>query len=176
MTEKMQGQEEKENRGGAPLGNMNSAKSVLPALQRLKRGKALPANLQRVTLLAEAEAQELIQDKGGKDTVSVAERLLIQAWKSARMAWLLIWNEVLDGRTAILEDVKAGSWDLMPGLQRLGPYLSVQGRVLSRLGLERKAKGINNLQAYVAIKTKEKQREEEARKMAQEKGQDDQAS
>lgn len=53
------------DRAGAPQGNLNSAKSVLPALKRLRRGKALPAELTRVVALADREAEELVSDRGG---------------------------------------------------------------------------------------------------------------
>lgn len=134
---------------GAPVGNLNRARDCVPALTRVRQGKPLPASLQRVTQLAEMEAGELITDKGGLESMSGAQRLLIGAWKSARMAELLIWNEVLDGGSAVQRDQDGDSWDLMPGLQRLTPYLSVQHRVLTALGLKRKPKNITDLESYL---------------------------
>ena len=49
---------------GAPQGNLNSAKSVLPVLKRLRQGKRLPPELTRIAALADREAEELISDRG----------------------------------------------------------------------------------------------------------------
>ena len=64
------------SRVGAPKGNLNSAKSVLPALKRLKR-KPLPAKLTRVEALADRESEELVSNRGGWHGMSGAERLMI---------------------------------------------------------------------------------------------------
>ncbi len=108
-------------KGGAPQGNLNAAKNVLSALARLGRGKPLPPELNRVTMMANQEASELISDKGGWDNMSGAERLMVSNWKSARKAELLIWSELLErGPVQVKQD---GSWDLQPGAQRFSSIL-----------------------------------------------------
>ncbi len=77
-------------RAGAPQGNLNSAKSVLPALRRLRRGKPLPPELTRIAALADREAEELISDRGGWEGMSGAEQLMVANWKAARQAELII--------------------------------------------------------------------------------------
>ena len=144
----------KKGKSGPPRGNLNAAKNILSALTRLQRGKSLPPELNRVTVMANQEANELISDKGGWENMGGAERLMLSNWKSARKAELLIWNELL-GRGAVLvkED---GSWDLQPGAQRLAPFLSAQRAALLALGLERRAKPVD-LKAYIeALKPGEK--------------------
>ena len=137
----------KKGRSGAPRGNLNAAKNVLPVLRRLRRGKPLPEELGRVTALAEQEAEELISDKGGWQNISGAERLMLSNWKAARRAELLIWHELIErGAVMAKED---GTWDLQPGAQRLAPFLSAQRAALLALGLERKEKPVD-LKAYIA--------------------------
>ena len=46
----------KKGRSGPPRGNLNAAKNVRSALARLQRGKSLPPELNRVTVLASQEA------------------------------------------------------------------------------------------------------------------------
>ncbi len=123
----------KKGRSGPPPGNLNAAKSVLPALARLRRGKSLPPEMGRVLALANREAEELITDRGGWENLTGAERLMLSNWKSARKAELLIWDELLErGAVWVKED---GSWDLQPGAQRLAPFLSAQRAALLALGL-----------------------------------------
>ncbi len=136
----------KKGRSGPPRGNLNAAKNVLPALARLQRGKSLPPELNRLARMANQEAEELTSDKGGRENMSGAERLMLSNWKSARMAELLIWNEVLKkGAVLVKEDE---SWDLQPGAQRLAQFLSAQRGALLALGLERREKVVD-LKAYI---------------------------
>ena len=117
--------------GGAPKGNLNRARSILPALKRLKLDRPLPEKLARVVAIAEREAQELVSDRGGEQAMSGAEILMIANWTAARRAELLILTELLE-RGAIKVD-RDGTWDLQPGLQRLTPFLSVQRHPLLHL-------------------------------------------
>ena len=133
---------EKRKAGGQP-GNLNRAKTILPALKRVQQGKALPSTLNRITALAEQEAAELVSDKGGWQFLTGAEKLMIAIWKSGRQAELLIWHEVIK-RSAVQVD-ESGNWDLQPGLQRLAPFLAAQHRALLALGLERRPRSIQTL-------------------------------
>jgi len=144
--------EQTKNKGGAPVGNLNRATSALPAMERLKKGKALPADLQRVLQMAQNESQGLIEHLGGQEVITHSELLLARAWRRAYQGELLIWNHILEGGSAILTDEAEGSWDLQPGVQRLAGLISVQHRILKTLGLERRAKNVNSLEAYVQSK------------------------
>ena len=140
---------ERSKRGrGAPVGNLNRAKNIVPALKRVQQGRPLPGNLTRITALAEQEASELVSDRGGWEFMSGAEQLMIGVWKSARQSELLIWHEVIE-RTAIQVD-EGGTWDLQPGLQRLAPFLAAQHRALVALGLERRQRPVSDLQTYLS--------------------------
>ena len=65
----------KKGRSGPPLGNLNAAKSVLPALARLRREKSLPPGMGRVLALANREAEQLVTDKGSWGNMSGVPRL-----------------------------------------------------------------------------------------------------
>lgn len=133
--------------GGAPKGNLNSAKTILPALKRIRQGKPLPAHLERITALAEREKEELVKDKGGWESMSGAERLMIANWSSARKCELLIWHELIE-RGAV-QELKNGAWDLQPGLQRLASFLTSQRMALQALGLQPRPKNITDLRSYL---------------------------
>lgn len=52
--------------------------------------------------------------------------------------------------------VKAnGSWNLAPGARELGKFLSIERACLQTLGLERRAKQVPNLDAYLEARTSE---------------------
>ena len=70
-------------------GSSSEAKSVLPALRRLRRGKPLPPELTRIAALADREAEELVSDRGGWEGMSGAEQLMVSNWKAARQAAVL---------------------------------------------------------------------------------------
>ncbi|MDA2928474.1 hypothetical protein MYX84_00775 [Acidobacteria bacterium AH-259-O06] len=135
--------------GGQP-GNLNRAKSALPALKRLEVGKPLPAYLERVAALADLEAGELISDKGGEAYMSGAEKLMVANWKSARMAELLIWHYLLRTEAAVQVNKQNNVWDLQPGIARLSVFLAEQRRCLVTLGMERRSRPAEDLQTYLA--------------------------
>ncbi len=129
-------------RAGAPQGNLNSAKSVLPALRRLRRGKPLPPELTRIAALADREAEELISDRGGWEGMSGAEQLMVANWKAARQAELLIWQELIDkGAVHVNEGLPICplSTTLMGTEEALGPSASrqVRGTAVSAPGAVR---------------------------------------
>ena len=102
--------------------------------------------------MAENENQGLIDHLGGQEAITHSELLLARAWRRAYQGELLIWNHILEGGSAILTDGADGSWDLQPGVQRVAGLISIQHRILKTLGLERRAKNVNDLEAYVRSK------------------------
>ena len=142
----------KKRREGGQPGNLNRAKNALPAIARVLNGRPLPAHLNRVVQLARSEAEDLIQDKGGPDEITAAERMLVANWSTARSCELLILDELFQRGSAICEDSQSGTWDLAPAMQRLDRFLSVQCRILAALGLQRKAKGVRSLEKYMQKK------------------------
>lgn len=135
----------KKGRSGPP-GHLHSAKSVIPALRRLRQGKPLPPELARVAALADQEAELLIADKGGLTNMTGGERLMLNVWRSARQAVLLILNEMVSRGAVSAED---GKWDLQPGAQRLAKFLSEERASLLALGLQRRAKDAGSLDALL---------------------------
>ena len=134
--------------GGQP-GNLNRAKTAVPALKRLKLGQALPDYLERITSLADFEAGELISDRGGVEGMTGGEKLLVANWKSARMAELLIWHYLLKTNAPIRLSKDKRAWDLQPGLSRLSVFLAEQRRCVMALGLERRSRNVTDLQDYL---------------------------
>ena len=124
----------KKGRSGPP-GNLNPAKSILPALRRLRQGKPLPPGLGRVAAIAEQEESLLLGDKGGADNMTGGERLMLNVWKTARQATLLILHELAE-RGAVL--AKDGEWDLQPGAQRLVKFLAEERAALIALKFDEK--------------------------------------
>lgn len=126
----------KKGRSGPP-GHLHNAKSAIPAIRRLRQGKPLPPALARIVALADQEAELLVSDKGGLDNMSGGEKVMLNVWRSARQAVLLILSELVD-RGAVL--AKNGEWDLQPGLQRLTKFLTEERQALLALGLQRRTK------------------------------------
>jgi len=139
---------------GARFGNLNAARSIVPALKRLAKGKPLPENLQRVAEMAEIEAADLAADKGGLTNMTAGERAMLGIWKSAKAAELLVLFELVE-RGAIKVEPDGKTWDLQPGYQRLVKILSEQRAALVQLGLERRAKQVPTLAEYLKAKEAE---------------------
>ncbi len=69
----------KNNRGGqkgrsGPPGNLNAARSILPTIRRLQRGKPLPESLALIAAISDREAEQLIADKGGLENMTGGEQ------------------------------------------------------------------------------------------------------
>ena len=137
-----------EKRPGGRYGNLNAAKSAVPALKRLKLGQPLPDYLERIAALSEREANELVSDKGGPSSLTGAEALMIANWKSARMCELLIWHYLLKTNAPVALNKDKSAWDLQPGMQRLSVFLAEQRRCLTALGLERRARNVTDPLTY----------------------------
>ena len=80
--------------------------------------------------------------------MSGGEQLLLNVWKTARQATLLILSELIErGGVKVSED--GSEWDLQPGLKTLQRFLSEQRNALTSLGLERREKDVMNLKDYL---------------------------
>lgn len=119
-----------------PVGNLNAARSILPALRRLRQGKPLPPDLARVTALADLEAKGLEADK---PDMTAGERAILNVWRTARTAVLLILDELVRRGAVVVEN---GKWDLQPGTARLSKFLAEERAALMSLGLERRARDV----------------------------------
>jgi len=71
---------------------------------------------------------------------------MLNVWRSARQAVLLILNEMVERGAVSVED---GKWDLQPGAQRLAKFLSEERAALLALGLQRRAKDAGSLEALL---------------------------
>jgi len=136
----------KRGRGGQ-RGNLNAARSVLPALRRLRGGEPLPPGLARVAALADRGADHFAASKGGREHMSAGELLMLGVWHTAKMAELIILDELVERGAVVVED---GRWDLQPGLGRLVKFLAEQRAALLALGLGSRARDVNPLQAIRA--------------------------
>jgi len=145
---------------GAPKGSMNNAKNIVPAIRRLQRGQFLPPKYERVTAIAELEGGELVSDRGGVESMSAAEMLKIGIWKCARSCELLCLLESMEQDSAFTVD-ENGVWDMQPGLQRISQFLSIQNKCLNDLGLDRKPRSLQDVQAFVKENYSEKAPEKE---------------
>ena len=100
--------------------------------------------------MAELRAQ-LIADKGGEETVSTAERMLIDLAVDAYMkkqsttAFLLTLPSLVDKRHRRV-------WQVVQDDVRLGAHLQ---SVLRDLGLERRPKDVDDLHSYIAGKVEQ---------------------
>jgi hypothetical protein len=132
-----------------PPGNLNASKSILPALRRLQKGKPLPAPLQRVTAIADREAALIVSDKGGPENMTGGERLMLNVWRTARQATLLILYEMAQRGIIVTKD---GEWDLQPGAQRLVKFLAEERSALVAMKFDqRRAKDVTqDLDALLA--------------------------
>ena len=138
-------------RGGQP-GNLSAAKSVIPALRRLRQGKPLPPKLARVTALVDREAGRFANSKGGLEYMAEGEQMMLNVWRMARTATLLILDELIERGAVVVQD---GTWDLQPGLTRLSKFLSEERAALLAIGLGRRPRDVTD----IALAIQQAQRE-----------------
>ena len=131
------------------IGNLNAARSILPALARLRKGKPLPDPFQRVTVIADRKVRSLAADK---PDMTAAETLMQNdVVRPALQAVYLIIYEMAQHGAIVQRD---GVWDLQPGVQRLPKFLQEVRMGLIALGLGRRAKDVGSLDALLADATK----------------------
>jgi|SRR5690554_422763 len=85
-----------------------------------------------------ARYAEMTSDLGGVDSLSLAQRLLVE-----RALWLTYWLETQETSLARGQEFDVGRWTQAAN--------SLQG-ILAKLGLERKAKDVPDLASYIAAK------------------------
>ena len=88
--------------------------------------------------MIEKYGAELIADKGGDDSVTAAERRLIELSQTARACAMLIL--AVGHEKGLIREVNGGGWDLQPGFKELNRYLQTERQALQALGLERRQK------------------------------------
>lgn len=81
---------------------------------------------------------EMTSDLGGADSLSLAQRLLVE-----RALWLTYWLETQEAALAQGQEFDVGKW--------IQAANGLQG-ILAKLGLERKARDVPSLTDYLAAK------------------------
>jgi hypothetical protein len=133
------------SRGGAPKGNLNGARHPWRTLWR--RGAVKP-ELRWIVPLMHKYAAALEADKGGADNISAAEKSLIEVAAMARGCSSLILQ--CAGQYGVVAAEKSGgirTWTISPGLRELPKFLKAEASALLGLGLERRAKPVDSLEA-----------------------------
>ena len=119
-----------------PPGNLNGSR--LPWRSFWKR-RALKQEDKWILPTLEGYAAGLASDK---PSLTEAEARMIEIGQIARGASMLILAEA--ARSGFIEKAD-GSWNLAPGARELAKFLSVERSALQTLGLERRAKPVNDL-------------------------------
>lgn len=125
----------KAGRSGPP-GNLNGSRYPWRSFWRRR---ALKASDKWILPVIESYASGLANDKPG---LTEAEARLIEIGQISRGASMLILAEAARSGFIVKAD---GTWDLAPGAKELARFLSVERHALQTLGLERRAKPINDL-------------------------------
>lgn len=120
---------------GAPKGNLNASKN---GLYSWKRARMLPAHLSHIGRLVEREEAGILQDLGGPENTTAMQRGIVSDTGLALGLILLAFEEAQKRGSIASED--DGTWDFMPGLQKVKGLLDTRRQNLLALGLERRAK------------------------------------
>ena len=119
-----------------PPGNLNNCRRPWDAFWRRR---AVKAENRWIIPMLERYASGLASDKPG---LSEAESRLIEVAQISRGASMLILAEAARSGFIVKED---GSWNLTPGARELAKFLSIERASLQTLGLDRRAKPIQDL-------------------------------
>lgn len=109
------------------------------------RRRALKAEDRWILPTLESYSAGLASDK---PNLSEAESRLIEIGQIARGATMLILAEA--ARSGFIHKGD-GTWDLSPGAKELARFLSVESRCLQALGLERRAKPVQDLARQIQV-------------------------
>jgi len=116
-------------RARAQLGNLNRA--LHPYRTYWRRRALKPEDKWALALIADYIPQ-LVSDKGGTECVTAAEMRLIELASAARLCWLIALAHQRDAECA--------------------KFMSIENRVLARLGLERRSRPVPSLASILAAK------------------------
>ena len=119
-----------------PVNNLNAARYPW---RTFWRRRALKAEDRWILPTLEGYAAGLAGDKPG---LSEAEARLIEVAQISRGASMLILAEA--ARSGFIEK-ENGSWNLAPGARELAKFLSIERASLQTLGLDRRAKPVQDL-------------------------------
>ncbi len=124
---------------GSGTGNLNAMRHPWRVLWR--RG-VLPVKYAWMRPVLEAFGDGLIQDRGGVEQVTTAQRAIVEVAQIARGCATIIMAEAAE-QGFILPGVDGKGWDLHPGVKELVKFLHLMRNALTDLGLERRAKDAN---------------------------------
>jgi hypothetical protein len=119
-----------------PPRNLNNARHPWRSFWRRR---ALKAEDRWILPTLEGYASGLAADRPG---LSAAEARLIEIGQIARGASMLILAEAARSGFIVKEE---GSWNLAPGARELAKFLAIERASLQTLGLDRRAKPIQDL-------------------------------
>lgn len=109
------------------------------------RRLALPKKYRFLLPLIEGRVAQLAADKGGPENLTAAEVALLDLYRRAHGASLLLLAEAHEkGYIRVAED---GSWDLHPGAREIARFAEMERRILMTFGLDRRAKPVDPMRA-----------------------------
>jgi hypothetical protein len=109
------------------------------------RRLALPKKYRFLLPMIEGRVSQLADDKGGPENLTAAEVALLDLYRRAHGASLLLLAEAHEkGYIRVAAD---GSWDLHPGAREIARFAEMERRILMTFGLERRAKPVDPMQA-----------------------------
>lgn len=138
--------EPEKDKGGAPFGNQNAAKSPNPILLRLRRGLPVPPEITYALKAADRETAPLFDHCGGAENCSETQSRLIANYGNLEQLKFIIWQQAYK-KGAIQVEPETGDWDLSKGLTRIITIVNSQNKILQLLGLKREARNVNELNA-----------------------------
>ena len=89
-----------------------------------------------------------------KPSMTETERLMMENASVARGVVMLILSEA--GRSGFVRQID-GTWDLTPGMKELAKFLTAERRALKTIGLERRSRPTQTLEAYIDASYKRKE-------------------
>lgn len=135
---------QRKKKRGAPLNNINGSKNKWATFWRRRVVK--DADKWIIPMLADY-SDGLIADKGGSDSITAAERRMIEIAQTARGASMLILKESSERGLIVQTD---NGWDLAPGAKELAKFLNVELSALKTIGLAKREPKQLSLQDILA--------------------------
>src|SRR6266545_1886996 len=110
----------KKNRSGPP-GNLHGTKHPWRVFWRRR---ALQDQYRYILPLIEKYSADLVADKGGDDSVTSAERRMIEIAQTARACSMLILAE--GHKRGLIRKLDGDDWDVTTGFKELNRYLQTE--------------------------------------------------